>query len=146
VVLGAHAAAIRPAIAPYGVRVVTNRTWQHGLAGTIRAGLAAVTPGICQDALFLLCDQPCLEASHLAELVAARRASARAIAASEYDGRRAVPAVFAREVWPELAALEGSHGAREVIARDPGRVVALPFAWGVLDVDTPADVAALASL
>lgn len=146
VVLGAHAAKIRPVVARYGVRVVINRQWETGLASTIRAGLAAATPGNCEDALFLLCDQPCLEARHLAGLVAGRRASARAIAASEYGGQRGVPAVFARATWPELAALDPSSGAKAVIARDPARVVALPFAWGALDVDTPADVEALARL
>jgi len=146
VVLGAYAQAIRPVVKPYGVRVVYNRQWANGLSSTIRAALTALTPGDSKDALFMLCDQPCLEARHLAELVAARRASGRAIAASAYGGERGVPAVFARATWPELAALEGGCGARSVIARDPSRVVALPFAWGALDVDTPADVEALAKL
>ncbi|MDB5096787.1 MAG: hypothetical protein JWM80_1208 [Cyanobacteria bacterium RYN_339] len=146
VVLGAHAAEIRPVVSRYGVRVVTNRDWATGLAGSIRAGLSAIAPGLCQDLLLMLCDQPCLEPDHLISLVAARRACARAIAASEYNGQRGVPAVFARAIWPELLALTGQHGAREVVARDPARVVALPFAWGALDVDTAADVAALAKL
>jgi molybdenum cofactor cytidylyltransferase len=146
VVLGAHAEQIRPVVAGHGVRVVTNRDWAQGLGSSIRAGLAAIAPGLCADLLLMLCDQPCLDADHLAALVAARRASARAIAASEYGGRRGVPAVFAHSVWPELTTLPPAHGAREVIARDPARVAVLPFAWGALDVDTPADVEALAKL
>jgi molybdenum cofactor cytidylyltransferase len=138
VVLGAHADVIRPVLAPYAVREVYNPAWEAGLGGSIAAAIADLTDEAA--ALLLLCDQPGLAAAHLQALAA----TGKPVAASAYGGSLGVPACFTRETFAELLALAPQVGAKPVIMRDPARVAAVTFAAGGFDVDTPADLAALA--
>ena len=57
--------------------------------------------------------------------------------ASEYAGRRGVPAYFPASAFKELMGLRGDVGARELLRG--ARAVELP--GGELDVDTPEDLA-----
>jgi molybdenum cofactor cytidylyltransferase len=51
-----------------------------------------------------------------------------------------VPALFDREVFDELLALEGDAGARVVIRKsEPTRIAAVKAPEAAFDVDTPAD-------
>jgi molybdenum cofactor cytidylyltransferase len=63
------------------------------------------------------------------------------IVAPMYDGVRGNPVLFDRTVFGELLAVTGDQGAREVITRDPRRVVAVPFPFAM-----PADIDSLADL
>jgi molybdenum cofactor cytidylyltransferase len=65
------------------------------------------------------------------------------IIASAYGEARGVPAFFSRQLFPEITALEGNEGARQVIANHPDDVATVCFAEGAVDVDTPQDYAML---
>lgn len=65
------------------------------------------------------------------------------VVASAYEDTQGVPALFARDVFPELDALSPGQGARGVIARVASRVVDVPLPGGGDDVDTPEDVSRL---
>ncbi len=54
-----------------------------------------------------------------------------------------VPALFAREFFPELLALEGPEGARSIIQKHRARAIGIPFPDGACDIDTPFDYARL---
>lgn len=145
VVVGAAAAAVGAALAGGPFEVVTNPDWSTGVASSIRRGLAALT-ALRPDAegvLLVTCDQPLVEAAHLSALATALGTGPHAVAASSYGGTVGVPALFARALYEELRALEGEHGAKKVVARDPGRVVAVALPGGERDVDTEADWRAL---
>ncbi|HUL61253.1 MAG TPA: nucleotidyltransferase family protein [Anaeromyxobacteraceae bacterium] len=138
VVVGAAADGVRAAIAGLPVAAVENAGWAEGIGSSIRAGIAALARAGAPAAAVVLCDQPRLDAAHLARLAATWRAGA-AIAASAYGGARGVPAVFDASVFGELASLAGDRGARAVISRDPARVAEVPFPGGEEDVDRPED-------
>ena len=64
------------------------------------------------------------------------------MAAAEFDGHPAPPAIFPRAVWSQLALLRGDQGARAVLESAAQRsAVAMPSA--ALDADTPEELARL---
>jgi CTP:molybdopterin cytidylyltransferase MocA len=138
-VLGAHAEAVLAGVATLALRPVQCADWERGMGTSLRAGLAALSPA-CQGALVLLCDQPDLDATHLQALVQAWRRDPSRAAASAYAGVLGVPALLPRAWFPELAALGGDRGARDLLrqrARDVQAVACFPLAR---DIDTPTDL------
>jgi molybdenum cofactor cytidylyltransferase len=120
VVTGAHEAAVRgvletPALQGAAcARLVHNPAWASGQATSMQAGLAAL-PAEVQAAIFMPVDQPFLSPLLLRQLIAAWQRGA-ALAAPAVDGQaRGAPALFDRQLWPELAAVQGDTGGRAVL-------------------------------
>ena len=145
VVLGAHAAQVRAQLNGLDVHIIENPDWKSGMAGSVRVGLStllAVHPKI-DAVLFLVCDQPLISASHLDNLIATLVRTGAPVVASEYEDALGVPALFARALFPDLRALSGSKGARQVIQAHRDQAIGVPFEGGTVDIDTPADYARL---
>jgi molybdenum cofactor cytidylyltransferase len=140
-VLGASAERIEADIARLEIIISMNPNWRDGPGSSIRAGVLAVealTEPI--DAiLFLLCDQPRVDATHLTHLIDAGQSSGKPMAASAYAGTLGVPALFGRECFRALLSLDPRYGAKQLLNRDPDSVAAVPFPGGSIDLDTPAD-------
>ena len=145
VVLGAHAEKIRPTLARLPVLTTENPAWAEGMASSIRAGVTTLQQFSrrLDAALIALCDQPAFSAATIAQLVAAQRSTGRSIVAARYSGRHGAPAVFLREHFDTLIHLTGEEGARTLLNGDPGRVAAVDLPALAVDLDTPADFAAL---
>lgn len=145
VVLGAHAAGIRPVLSGLaGVRVVVNSNWERGLASSLATGLrAAVDDEGCDGVLVTLADQPLVDAGILRALIARFHSGAR-IVASGYAGEPGVPALFGREHVPALVELTGDTGAGQWLRARSPEVAIVPLEVAALDLDTPADAARLA--
>jgi molybdenum cofactor cytidylyltransferase len=109
-----------------GVHVVVNEGAGEGMASSIRVGvgLALNAYGV----VIMACDQPAVSAEHLRRLML----GGEVVVASEYAGRRGVPAYFPARVFGELMELRGDVGARELLRE--AKCVGL--AGGELDVDT----------
>lgn len=138
-VLGANADEIAACVRPGRARIVRNPEYQSGQASSLRAGLAALDDA--DAALVLLGDQPMVTAQ-LLDAIAARQRESRATAIiCAHGARRSPPALLHRDLWPELQALRGDTGAREVLARREDTVVfEVPAGLGDLaDVDTRED-------
>lgn len=144
VVIGAHANALRPILAPHPVLVAENAAWAEGIASSLRLGLSTVrtfSPRM-GAVVFTLCDQPGLDASMLAALVAAHRRRPRALIAARYDGHAGAPALLSAAHFPALAHLTGDEGARRLIqAQPPADLELIDLPQLALDLDTPEDVA-----
>lgn len=134
VVTGPDVGPIEAALAGLEVQIVVNPAPEEGQAGSVRAGIAALTPTV-DSVLIALGDQPALAPSIIPALLAARRASARPIVAPRYRDGQGNPVLFKREIFPELLRLTGDQGARAIIHQDPGRVE-----WVDLDLPMPPDV------
>ena len=145
VVLGAHAEKIRPALARLPVLIAENPAWAEGMAASIRAGVTTLRQfsRALDGALVALCDQPAFSADTIAQLVAAQRTSGRSIVAAHYGGRHGAPALFLREHFETLTHLTGEEGARALLNGDPARVASVDLPALALDLDTPADFAAV---
>ncbi|HVT99917.1 MAG TPA: nucleotidyltransferase family protein [Acidobacteriaceae bacterium] len=146
VVLGFESDQMTPELTGLAVETVINPAWQQGMGSSLRAGMQALLRAPTQpDAVLLLvCDQPRLTAEHLRELLtwhwAARTKSEIAITASTYAQRNGVPAVFSTKLLPELLAITGDHGARDLIRAHARQVQGIPWAAGEFDIDRPEDL------
>jgi molybdenum cofactor cytidylyltransferase len=147
VVLGAFADRLQTELTALPVTVAVNPAWAEGMGKSIRAGLKEVsseTPG--PDAVvIMLCDQPLITAAMLDQLVSVYRSTGRGIVASEYEGTLGAPALFSRRYYPELAALEGDHGARRIIVNHEDDLARISLPEAAFDVDRVEEAARLES-
>lgn len=137
VVVGPEADRMRAEVASLPVVVVTNPDYPEGIASSLRRGLKEV--GGAAAVLVTLADQPHLTAQHLRRLVDTYRDTQAPVVAASYRGTVGVPAVFAREVFPQLLSLRGDAGAKRVVEAFGGRAVLVPLPEAEVDVDTPED-------
>jgi len=116
VVVGAHAEKVEAALVGLPVEPVHNQAWRQGLSTSLRIGLGALRPDI-GAVLVVLADQPALTSNLLRQLVERYHATLAPIVAPFHRGQRGNPVLFDRSLFPELLAVRGDRGAREVIAR-----------------------------
>ena len=129
------------------ILAVHNPDWETGMASSIRAGLAAVAAAAAAAApravLVMLTDQPLVTPELLRQLIVQQHATQAPIVAAAYGETLGVPAIFDKSLLPELLKLQGAQGAGRLIARLGAAVGQVAFPAGLLDVDTPAQYAAL---
>ena len=143
VVVGNEAAAVERALSGTNARIVMNPDWELGLATSIRAGVAAVEAE-CEAMVIAVGDQPELDPFVVRAVIARWRETGQPIVSASYRGVRGHPVLFARSVFPELAALHGDAGARLLIERTPERVTYVQVdAPMPPDVDTSGELEAL---
>jgi molybdenum cofactor cytidylyltransferase len=143
VIVGAHAELIRAAVPADTAAVVMNDEWERGIASSIHAGVKTMD-AVARGLLILACDQPRLSVDHLRGLIETFAAQSEAsIVASAYAGVHGIPAIFPREVFPDLLALSGDEGARALLMQPSWPLIALPFEGGEMDIDQPDDLAQL---
>jgi len=144
VVLGARAPEIVPCLSALDLDVLVNGQWEMGMASSVRCATFWAMSRAASALLLVSGDQPHLDAAHVAALLAAHRASGRAVA-SVYSGVRGVPALFPRAYFSRLLELRGDAGAARLL-RGGAAVVEVPWPAGSFDVDEPADVERLAGV
>lgn len=155
VVLGRDAGAVLGAVreaepaALERVVVAVNPAPERGLATSLQLGFGAASATPIPAAIFvLLGDQPRVRAGVLRELFrAAGAAPVAAIAVvPRYDEDAAPnPVLLLPAGWSLVARLAGDRGLGPLLAADPDRVVRVAVAGANPDVDTPADLAAIAA-
>lgn len=120
-------------------RLAVNPAPESGQAGSVVAGIAALSPTV-RAALIALGDQPGVPRAVPVGLLTAYKATARPIVAPRYRDGRGNPVLFDASVFPELLRLTGDAGARSVIDADPRRVALVSFDLPMPpDIDTPED-------
>jgi molybdenum cofactor cytidylyltransferase len=134
VVTGCGAEAVTAALEGLAVQVVFNPDWEEGMASSIRAGVQALPAG-AEGALFLVCDQPAVDAALVGRLLAAWHGAPVACA---YGGVRGIPVLLPARVFPQLLALKGDQGAQALLGGED--VVEVHFPLGIWDVDLPGDL------
>ncbi|MDN2567861.1 molybdopterin-binding/glycosyltransferase family 2 protein, partial [Aquibium sp. A9E412] len=118
-VLGHQADAVAAALAGLAVTTVVNPAYADGLAGSLRAGIAAL-PAKADGALVVLADMPQVTAADLDRLIAAFAASGgRAVVRATHDGKRGNPVILPRALFAEVARLQGDTGARHIVEAAP---------------------------
>jgi molybdenum cofactor cytidylyltransferase len=122
------------------VRIVPNPDWAEGQSHSLRVGLAAVTRD-AGAALFCAADQPWLTTDLINTIIDRWRATGASIVVPTIGSRRGGPVLFSREWFPELAALRGDSGGRQVLAGHRGDVEVVPVGDPRLlqDIDTEED-------
>jgi molybdenum cofactor cytidylyltransferase len=144
-VLGHEAHAMRALLDGLPLRMVENFRYREGQMSSVHCGLDALS-GPCDGVMICLADQPLLTPADIDTLIAAFARHARGgILVPTWAGRRGTPVV--RDYAQRATILAGGHnlGCRHLIERMPERVTgfAMPNDHVVVDLDTPADYAAL---
>jgi len=118
--------------------VVSDEDAARGMGHSIAAGVAerSGAPGW----LVLPGDMPLVQPGSL--LAVASALEHHAVAYAQHKGRRGHPVGFAAELYSELVLLKGDEGARRIVARYPAFAVEVADPGVLVDIDTPADLAA----
>ncbi|MBX9666716.1 MAG: nucleotidyltransferase family protein [Candidatus Obscuribacterales bacterium] len=141
-VLGAQFEKLAATVTGDNIQIVNNGDWKEGIASSIRIAVENLAEDI-DAALFLTCDQPLVDAELLSTIIATYESTKQAVVASDY-GTPGVPALFARELLPDLLALSGDKGAKSVILANISCLVSAPQAQ--YDIDTQKDIERLEEL
>jgi len=142
VVLGAHAALIRPCLDGLPVQIVVHDGWAEGMGSSLRTGmeaLASIRPAPA-GVVIALGDEPGFSADHLLRLIKTHGDTGRPIVASACDAVRRPPVFFSAKYFPALQALQGDAGAGQLLRAHPTEVATVQLA-AVHDLDAPADYA-----
>lgn len=145
VVTGHDAASVRQALSGLSVKFVHNPHFQEGLSTSLRAGIGGVNATF-GGAAILLGDMPRLKLQTFDALIEQFMAGQGThICIPKCNGRRGNPVVWPREFYADILELSGDRGARALLDQYSSRIVEVPCEdTGVLlDIDTPADLAAL---
>ena len=118
--------------------VIENAEWRNGIGTSIRRGVEELA-GSVEAVVLLACDQPFVDATIIAQLIAAHQKTAKRIVASSYANTFGIPALFDRSCFAALMALPDESGAKALIERDADNVAAIAFEDGAIDIDTPQD-------
>ncbi len=154
VVLGHEADRVREALSGLHVQFIRNPDYQEGLAASVRAAARAARPG--EALMICLGDMPQVDTLVIDRLIDAYRAegpreeAVEALAPMhdsggmaayqpEFEGRRGNPVLWAPQAVALLTALQGDEGARALLKRLGGQVMAVPVQGGgiFMDIDTP---------
>ncbi|MGD2113306.1 MAG: nucleotidyltransferase family protein [Gammaproteobacteria bacterium] len=130
-------------LAQAGLQVVSNPHAAEGMGTSIARGVAASAGA--GGWIIALADMPQVPATVIAQLAGRLRAGADLVAPA-WRGRRGHPVGFAARHGAALQALRGDRGARDLIAvhRATLELIDTPARGVIVDVDTPAALAALA--
>jgi len=135
-VLGAEVERAAAEIEGLAVTACVNEDWRSGMSSSINVGLTKlieIEPDL--DAILIsLCDQPLITAEMLNRFVEKYKVSDSAIIAASYSGVYGVPALFSRELFDELAHLEGDKGAR-VLIRHLADIETIDLPEAAFDID-----------
>jgi molybdenum cofactor cytidylyltransferase len=123
------------------VDVVYNPAWAKGMAGSLRMGLRRV-PANAGGALILLVDQAKLGAKDLKPMVDRWQRRPGDAAAASFGGYIGAPAIIPRRWFRAASSGSGDQGARRLL-RGLTPVTTVSIAAAAVDIDTPADLAAL---
>jgi molybdenum cofactor cytidylyltransferase len=142
-VLGSSAETIRQQIADHAVknlRILVNPDYGHGMATSLRVGLAALDKNI-DGALIVLADQPFIRAETIDRIIDQYRNSDAKIVIPTFQGVRGNPVLLDRSVFHEVMALQGDIGCRAIFGNHlDGIVKAVVDDIGILlDIDSKED-------
>ena len=136
VVMGHAADAVQDTLADLQVRFVSNPDYASGMGTSLRQGFTALDR-TTDAAMVLLGDMPLVDVELISALVAAFADDVTAVV-PVYDGQRGNPVVLSTKLAPEIAALTGDAGARNILReRKDVREVPVNNPATRLDIDTP---------
>lgn len=130
---------VRAGAQALGVRAVDSPESEKGLPYTIRAGLDALSLQEGDFIVFVVADQPYLTEKTVARLLDAAKPGVR-MARVVFGERRGNPNLFSAALAPELYALRGDEGGRELLRGADCVLVQAGSERELYDVDTAQDV------
>lgn len=145
VVTGHQREQVEAAIAGLDVQIAHNPDFARGMGTSLRTGIAAVPPE-ANGAVICLADMPQVSAALIDRLISAFDPEKGAlVVVPTTSGQRGNPVLWSRRFFPDLMAIEGDIGARNLIASYAEVVTEVPVTGSEasVDVDTPETLKAL---
>jgi molybdenum cofactor cytidylyltransferase len=141
VVVGTAVTEITSGLAGLSVSIAEHPNWSNGLGSSIAVGVkhAAAIAADLDAAILLTCDQPCVNAATLRQLIQLHLEDGKPIVASAYAGTLGIPALFDRSCFADLLQLTGDCGAKKNILARRTDVATFDFPAAAIDIDTAAD-------
>jgi len=140
VVVGHQQEMIKAALAGKDIVIVENSNYEEGMASSIRAGVAAATPG-AGALMICLADQPLLEPGDLNRIIGAMdeaRAAGKSIVVPFFKGQRGNPVILDAMHREAMTDVVGDIGCKKIIKQRPDEVYMIEMETDhvVRDVDT----------
>jgi molybdenum cofactor cytidylyltransferase len=150
VVVGHQADMVQAALRGKNIRVVENPDYLRGMASSIRAGMAAVSPE-AGTIMVCLADQPLLEPADLKRLIGAMdqaKSAGKSIVVPFYQGQRGNPVILDASYRNAMIDVVGDIGCKRIIKQNPDKVhvVEMETDHVVRDVDTMEEYRKLAGV
>jgi molybdenum cofactor cytidylyltransferase len=148
VVTGHERERVEAALKGLPVSFVHNPAYGEGLSSSLKAGIAALPPGL-DGVLVCLGDMPRVSSGDMERIVDCfNPLEGRAIIVPTWNGKRGNPVLWAKRFFPAMHEVAGDVGARHLIGTYPELVAEVEMASdGVLtDIDTPQALARLAGM
>ena len=117
------------------VNIIYNENYKKGIGSSISFGISHTIN--YNHTLILLCDQPFIPVSHYISLKKAIKNNK--IIASYYNETLAVPAVFPKNIYPELLELKEDKGAKMILKKHNPILIELSEDLA-LDIDSKSDI------
>ncbi len=129
-----------------GIRAVHNPDYETGMFSTVKAALAALSPG-CRAVCLTPVDVPLFRPATVARLLSRlAEDGAPPVVYPAFCGERGHPPCFRASLVPDVLAHVGNGGLRQALAPFAFEEVPVADANTLADMDTPDDYAALRAL
>ncbi|HKF57318.1 MAG TPA: nucleotidyltransferase family protein [Blastocatellia bacterium] len=140
VVVGHQGELVKAALTGKDIVIVENPNYKEGMASSIRAGVAAATPG-AGALLICLADQPLLEPADLNRITSAMvdaKACGKSIVVPFFKGQRGNPVILDAIYRNAMIDVVGDIGCKKIIKQHPDEVYAVEMETDhvVRDIDT----------
>ena len=139
VVLNSESNSFKMEIEGLPVESAINENAKLGISSSIKAGLSAFSENNFDAVLIMLCDQPLITTKILQKIVETHIQTRKPIVACQYENTFGVPALFAREFFPELMKLHADEGAKNIIKKYLAETEFVNSPEAGLDIDTAED-------
>lgn len=137
VVVGKDATLVSGEIDGYPVRIVENPMFAEGQSTSLKTGMREIHPD-SEAVIVLMADQPFVRPEVINAIIERYRDNRCSIVAPEYDGQIGSPVLFDRRLFPDLLAVTGDKGGRDIVRdhREEVRVVKFDSTLPAKDIDT----------
>jgi len=139
VTLGARIETVRKEIEDLPVEIVENINWETGMSGSIRVALEKFLDDELKAVVVMVCDQPFVDENLLKKIIRVFQKTDAPIVACAYQNTLGVPALFHKNLFPELLALDAQAGAKRLIKKYESQTATVSFPEGAFDIDTRAN-------
>ncbi len=141
VTLGSRIGILKKEIEDLPVEIVENKDWETGMSGSIKIALKKLLADFdeLKAVIVMVCDQPFVDESLLEKIITKFQETDSLIVACQYQNTLGVPALFHRQLFSELLALDAQTGAKRLIKKYHALAAAVQFPEGAFDIDTPDD-------
>ncbi|WP_034229122.1 nucleotidyltransferase family protein [Aquimarina pacifica] len=142
-VLGANADIIKKSILSYDIEIVINSQYSNGLGSSIATGVTHLLPHTLDAVVVLLADQPFITSDYIDMLITSVAKDTQYVIASDYNGKKGVPAIFPEKYFDKLLKLNKDTGAKKILNSKEIKVKTVATKPNLLDIDTLKDYESL---